>query len=50
MIQRSKSLLFANWEYFRAWYTSIKKRFQQLTLKYVKFSTGNSNIRVIITY
>lgn len=49
-MNRSKSLLFRTWELFRIWYSTMKQRFTQLTLRYLKFSPGNPAVQVVISY
>lgn len=49
-MSRSKNLLFRSWELFRSWYSTMKLRFTQLTLRYMKFSPGHPTVRVVITY
>jgi hypothetical protein len=49
-MKRSKSLFFKSWELFCYWYSTMKLRFQQLTLSYIKHFYSSHHVKVIITY
>jgi hypothetical protein len=50
MVQRSKTLMFKTYQLFKDWYLYMKQSFNSLTIKYLKPTTGTTNIRVVIVY
>jgi len=48
-MNRSKSLLFQSYQLFTQWYTSMKLRFNTLTLKYLKL-VSTRRVQVVISY
>lgn len=49
-LQRTKTLVFVTWDYFRTWYTDAKKRFKELMVRFLHLSRTNGPITVIISY
>ena len=49
-MNRSKTLRFQTFELFRLWYAEIKKRFNTLVLRYVRFNTLAKGVWCTIVY
>jgi hypothetical protein len=49
-MKRSKRLTLPSWDFFKAWYLYMKTSFSNLTLKYIRFTSGSHNVTVVISY
>ena len=49
-LQRTKTLVFMTWDYFRTWYTDAKKRFKDLAVRYLHHTRCSGPITVVISY
>jgi len=48
--QRTKTLVFVTWDFFRTWYTTTKRRFTALMVRFLHFSRANGPVTVVISY